>query len=275
MADGTGRVAGKVALVTGAASGLGAASARRLAAEGAKVMLTDVSADAGRAVADQIEDAGGEAAFEPHDVTSQSEWERIVAATTQRFGRLDILVNNAGVSGGPQELMTLDLETWRRVLAVNLDGVFLGMRCAGPAIAQTVAQSAAQTTAQTTAQSGGGSIINISSILGKVGQAGAAAYCASKGGVALLTKAAALEWAPLGIRVNSVHPGYIETPMVSGALQQAENANEMRDMIISRHALARFGVPREIADAVLFLASDESSFVTGAELVVDGGYTAQ
>jgi NAD(P)-dependent dehydrogenase (short-subunit alcohol dehydrogenase family) len=269
MAERAGRVAGKVALVTGAASGLGAASARRLAAEGAKVVLTDVAADAGRAVAEQIEDAGGAAAFETHDAASQADWERVAAATLDRFGRLDILVNNAGVSGGLQELMTLELEAWRKLMSVNLDGVFLGMRYAGPAIAQSIgAQSIG-------AQSGGGSIINISSILGKVGMAGAAAYCASKDGVALLTKAAALEWAPLGIRVNSVHPGFIDTPMVSGALQQAENANEMRDLIISRHALGRFGVPREIADAVLFLASDESSFMTGAELVVDGGYTAQ
>jgi NAD(P)-dependent dehydrogenase (short-subunit alcohol dehydrogenase family) len=266
MAD-KGRVAGKVALVTGAASGLGAASARRLAAEGASIMLTDISADAGRAVADQIADAGGAAAFEPHDAASPADWQRVVAATTERFGALHVLVNNAGVSGGLQELMTLELDAWRALMSVNLDGVFLGMRYAGPAIAQSVTQSGGQ--------AGGGSIINISSILGKVGMAGATAYCASKGGVALLTKAAALEWAPLGIRVNSVHPGFIDTPMVSGALQTAENANEMRDMIISRHALARFGVPREIADAVLFLASDESSFVTGAELVVDGGYTAQ
>ena len=260
MTDRKGRVAGKAALVTGAASGLGAASARRLAEEGAKVMLTDVAADAGRAVADRIADAGGEAVFETHDVTSPDEWERVVGAAADRFGRLDILVNNAGVSGGGLgELMTLALEDWRRLMAVNLDGVFLGMRYAGPAIAKD----------------GGGSVINISSILGKVGMAGATAYCASKGSVALLTKAAALEWAPLGIRVNSVHPGFIDTPMVAGALQQAENANEMRDMIISRHALARFGVPGEIADAVVFLASDESSFMTGAELVVDGGYTAQ
>ena len=259
MAERGGRVAGKVALVTGAASGLGAASARRLAQEGAKVMLTDVAADAGRAVADRIAGDGGEAAFETHDVTSVGDWERVVAATTERFGRVDVLVNNAGVSGGMQELMTLDYETWRRVLAVNLDGVFFGLRYAGPAIAAA----------------GGGSIVNISSILGKVGMAGAAAYCASKGGVALLTKAAALEWAPLGIRVNSVHPGFIDTPMVSGALQALENANEMTDLIVSRHALARLGAPREIGDAVLFLASDESSFMTGAELVVDGGYTAQ
>jgi NAD(P)-dependent dehydrogenase (short-subunit alcohol dehydrogenase family) len=259
MTDRRGRVEGKVALVTGAASGLGAASARRLAAEGARVVLTDLTADAGRAVADDIEAAGGAAAFVPHDVTSQADWERVVADAGERFGRLDILVNNAGVGGGLGELMTMELEAWRGLMAVNLDGVFLGMRYAGPAIAAA----------------GGGSVINISSILGKVGMAGATAYCASKGGVALLTKAAALEWAPLGIRVNSVHPGFIDTPMVSGALREAENANEMRDTIISRHALARLGVPTEIADAVLFLASDESSFMTGAELVVDGGYTAQ
>jgi NAD(P)-dependent dehydrogenase (short-subunit alcohol dehydrogenase family) len=259
MTDRKGRVEGKVALVTGAASGLGAASARRLALEGAKVVLTDVSVDAGRTVADQIHDAGGVADFVAHDVSSQSDWERVVAGALGRFDRLDVLVNNAGVSGGLQELMTLEYESWRHTLSVNLDGVFLGMRYAGPAIAR----------------SGGGSIINISSILGKVGMPGAAAYSASKGGVTLLTKAAALEWAPLGIRVNSVHPGFIDTPMVSGALQEVDNANEFRDVIISRHALGRFGVPREIADAVLFLASDESSFMTGSEVVVDGGYTAQ
>lgn len=258
MTTGNGRLAGKVALVTGAGSGLGAASARRLAAEGARLMLTDVDADAVRAVAESIGSAD-QAACAAHDVTRPDDWERAVRDTVEQFGRLDVLVNNAGVSGGVQELMTLELEAWRRTLSVNLDGVFLGMRHAGPAIAAA----------------GGGSIINLSSILGKVGMAGAAAYCASKGGVAMLTKAAALEWAPLGIRVNSVHPGFIDTPMVSGAFQDLENANEMRDMVISRHALARLGVPREIADAVLFLASDESSFVTGAELVVDGGYTAQ
>lgn len=144
------------------------------------------------------------------------------------------------------------------VLAVNLDGVFLGLRHAGPAMAAT----------------GGGSVINLASILGKVGQPGAAAYCASKGGVTLLTKAAALELAPAGIRVNSVHPGYIETPMVANALHQAENGNEMRDVLISRHALGRMGVPKEIANGIVFLASDESSFMTGSELVIDGGYTA-
>jgi NAD(P)-dependent dehydrogenase (short-subunit alcohol dehydrogenase family) len=255
------RVAGKAALVTGAGSGLGAESARRLAREGAAVMLTDIAADSAAAVATAIQDAGGKAAFLAHDVTSEADWARAVAATVEAFGRLDVLVNNAGVSsGGALELMTHTLEDWRRVLSVNLDGVFLGLRHAGPAIA---------------ASRGGGSVINLSSILGKVGNAGAAAYCASKGGVLMLTKAAALEWAPLGIRVNSIHPGYIDTPMVSGALRRAENGNELREMIISRHALGRLGEPREIADAVVFLASDESSFMTGSELVVDGGYTAQ
>jgi NAD(P)-dependent dehydrogenase (short-subunit alcohol dehydrogenase family) len=253
------RVAGKVALITGAASGLGAEGARRLAREGAAVMLTDIAADAAHEVATTIQDAGGRAAFMAHDVTSEADWARVVAQTVEAFGRLDVLVNNAGIGGGGFELMTHSLEDWRRVLSVNLDGVFLGLRHAGPAIAA----------------SGGGSVINISSILGKVALSGAAAYCASKGGVLLLTKAAALEWAPLGIRVNSVHPGFIDTPMVSGAIHRAENGNELREMIISRHALARLGEPREIADAVVFLASDESSFMTGSELVVDGGYTAQ
>ena len=250
-----GRVANKIALVTGAASGLGAETARRLAAEGAYVMLTDCDP----AVADVAAAIGDRADFALHDVTAESDWVAAVAKTLERFGRLSILVNNAGVAGSGLELLTHSLEDWRRILSINLDGVFLGLRHCGPVMAAK----------------GGGSVINLSSILGKVGLPGAAAYCASKGGVVLLTKAAALEWAPLNIRVNSVHPGFIDTPMVSGALHAAENGNEMRDMLIAAHPMARFGVPREIADAVVFLASDESSFMTGAELVVDGGYTAQ
>jgi NAD(P)-dependent dehydrogenase (short-subunit alcohol dehydrogenase family) len=257
MTNPSGRVAGKVAIVTGAASGLGAASARRLAEEGASVMLTDRSVAAGEAAAEAILAIGGKAAFMAHDVTSEEDWAAVVAGTLKGFGRIDVLVNNAGVGGGAP-LMEMSLADWRALLAINLDGVFLGMRAVGAAMAQA-----------------GGSIINLSSILGKVGQAGAGAYCASKGGVLMLTKAAALEWAPLKIRVNSIHPGYIDTPMVSTALHNAENGNEMRDMIISRHALGRLGLPREIADGVVFLASDEASFMTGAELVIDGGYTAQ
>jgi NAD(P)-dependent dehydrogenase (short-subunit alcohol dehydrogenase family) len=252
-----GRVAGKVALITGAASGLGAETARRLAAEGAAVMLTDRDS-AVEQVALAIGAAGGRAQFMLHDVTSETEWAAAVAAAVAHFGKLDILVNNAGVGSNSLELMTHTLDDWRQILSINLDGVFLGLRHAGPAIAAN----------------GGGSIINLSSILGKVGLPNAAAYCASKGGVLMLTKAAALEWAALGIRVNSVHPGFIDTPMVANALHAAENGNEMRDALIAAHPLGRFGVPREIADAVVFLASDESSFMTGAELVVDGGYTA-
>lgn len=255
----TQRLAGKVALVTGAASGLGAESARRLARAGAAVLLTDREVAAGETVAAGIVAEGGRAAFLAHDVTSEADWSAAVAATTGSFGRLDILVNNAGIVGNQLDLMTHSLEDWRRILAVNLDGVFLGMRAVGPVMAAQ----------------GSGSIINLSSILGKVGIANTSAYCASKGGVLMLTKAAAIEWAPLGIRVNSVHPGFIDTPMVSNALHAAENGNEMRDQIIAAHPLGRLGVPREIADAIVFLASDESSFMTGAELVVDGGYTAQ
>lgn len=255
MTTKTGRVQGKVALVTGAASGLGAATARRLAEEGASVMLTDRD-PGGADVATAI---GHHADFALHDVVSETDWARVVETTRHRFGGLDVLVNNAGVAGGTLDLLTHSLEDWHRVLSVNLDGVFLGLRHCGPVMAAQ----------------GGGSVINLSSILGKVGFPGAAAYCASKGGVLMLTKAAALEWASLGIRVNSVHPGFIDTPMVSGALHNAENGNELRDMLIAAHPLARFGIPREIADAVLFLASDESSFMTGAELVVDGGYTTR
>lgn len=253
-----GRVAGKVALVTGAGSGLGAETARRLAREGAAVMLTDINAEAVASVCDEIISAQGKAASLRQDVASEPEWQTVVAATVKQFGKLNVLVNNAGVAGEGTDLLSHNLETFRRITSINLDGVFMGMRYAGPAMVEA----------------GGGSIINLSSILGKVGFPGAIAYCASKGGVALMTKAAALEWAPLNIRVNSVHPGFIETPMVTNAIHESENANEMRDMIISRHAMARLGVPREIADAIVFLASDESSFMTGSEVVVDGGYTA-
>jgi NAD(P)-dependent dehydrogenase (short-subunit alcohol dehydrogenase family) len=252
------RLSGKVALVTGAASGIGAAAARRLARDGAAVLLTDRDL-AGEEVAAAITAQGGTAAFRLHDVTSHPDWAAAVEHAVQDFGRLDILVNNAGISGGRHELMDHSLDAWRTILSVNLDGVFLGLRHAGPRIAAA----------------GGGSVINISSILGKVGMAGAAAYCASKGGVTLLTKAAALEWAPLGIRVNSVHPGFIDTPLVNNALADRDDGNEVRVALMGAHPVGRFGLPREIGDAIAFLASDEASFITGAELVVDGGYTAQ
>ncbi|WP_293906627.1 glucose 1-dehydrogenase [Phenylobacterium sp.] len=253
-----GRMDGKVALITGGASGLGAESGRRLAREGAKVVLTDLAEDAGLALADEIAAAGGTAHFLPQDVTDEGRWTEVVAATLARFGKIDVLVNSAGVAAGGEPILEATLAAWRRIVGINLEGTFLGVKAVAPAMVAA----------------GRGSIINLSSILGKVGLPGAAAYCASKGGVLMLTKAVALELAPLGVRVNSVHPGFIDTPMVVNAFRASENENEMRDNITSRHAMARLGVPREIADAVLFLASDESSFMTGSELVVDGGYTA-
>jgi NAD(P)-dependent dehydrogenase (short-subunit alcohol dehydrogenase family) len=252
-----GRVAGKVAVITGAASGLGAESARRLAREGASLVLTDLAAEAGEDLAEAITGAGAQAIFLTQDVTDEGRWAGVAQAALDRFGAIDILVNSAGVGEG-EPLLETTLESWRRVMAINVDGTFLGMRAVAPAMVAA----------------GRGSIINISSILGKVGQGGAPAYCASKGAVLMLTKSSALELAPMGVRVNSVHPGYIDTPMVANAIHRAENGNEMRELIISRHAMGRLGVPREIADGIVFLASDESSFMTGSELVIDGGYTA-
>lgn len=253
-----GRVAGKVALITGGASGLGAESARRLAREGAVVVLTDMAIEAGHAVTEEIVAEGHQAVFLEQNVTSEARWAEVVADTLARFGRLEVLVNSAGIATGGGPLLSVTYEDWRNMIAVNLDGTFLGMKAVAPVMVEA----------------GRGSIINLSSILGKVGLAGAPAYCASKGGVVLLTKSTALELAPLGVRVNSVHPGFIETPMVANAIQNSENGNEARVQIISRHAMGRLGIPREIADGIVFLASDESSFMTGAELVIDGGYTA-
>ncbi len=253
-----GRVEGKVALITGGASGLGAESGRRLAREGAAIVLTDMNAEVGQAVADEILAAGGKAIFLSQNVTDQDRWAEVVEATLDRFGRLDILVNSAGIAAGGGPLLEVSFDDWRHMISVNLDGTFLGMKAVAPVMVEA----------------GRGSIINLSSILGKVGAAGAPAYCASKGGVLMLTKSSALELAPLGVRVNSVHPGFIETPMVVNIIHNSENGNEMRDGIIARHAMGRLGVAREIADGIVFLASDESSFMTGAELVIDGGYTA-
>ncbi|WOJ95196.1 SDR family NAD(P)-dependent oxidoreductase [Congregibacter variabilis] len=253
------KLAGKVALVTGAASGIGEASARKLSAEGAALVLSDINEAGAAAVASELVAAGGKAISSQHDVRQPQDWERVLAITIENFGGLDILVNNAGIAADNTELMKLELDQWHKVTSINLDGVFLGMRYAGPALEQR----------------GGGSVINISSILGKVGFPGAAAYCASKGGVSLLTKSAALEWAPLNIRVNSVHPGFVETPLVIEALQNDDDGVAVRELLVAAHPLGRLGQAQEIANAVAFLASDESSFMTGSELVIDGGYTAQ
>lgn len=251
-----GRVAGKVAIVTGAASGIGAAIAERLGEEGARVVVADIDVEAGEALAAKLGEGEVQAVFERLDVTSEADWQRVVHDTLGGFGGLDILVNCAGVAVGGQELLQHDFANWRRILAINLDGVFLGLRYGGAAIVAN----------------GGGAIVNISSVASKAAVMRGAAYCASKAGVAQLTKVAALEWAPLGVRVNSVHPGYVETPLVAELIRQAPDADAMRAAAIARHPIGRLGLPREIANAVLFLASDEAGFATGAELLVDGGY---
>jgi NAD(P)-dependent dehydrogenase (short-subunit alcohol dehydrogenase family) len=254
----SGLVAGKVALITGAASGLGKASAERLAQEGAIVILSDINVSAGEAAAAAIAAGGAEAVFLELDTASESGWDDITREILSHYGRLDILFNNAGV--GVLVNSTIDemsLDTWRKTLAVNLDGVFLGLRAGIRAMKQ----------------GNGGSIINTSSIYGIVGSVGTAAYNASKGGVRTLSKAAALECAQAGngIRVNSLHPGHIETPMIA----QRVATEELRAKLLAKYPVGHLGEPLDIANAVLFLASDESKFITGAELVVDGGFTAQ
>ncbi|KAB7739248.1 SDR family oxidoreductase [Parvibaculum sedimenti] len=265
-----GRVTGKIAIVTGAAKGIGAASAKALAREGAKVICTDLDETAGEAVVAEIQRIGGEAVFMHHDVCDEGQWERVTKLAEDRYGGLHIVVNNAGIApeGGPIE--DKSLEDWRHTIAVDLDSVFLGCK------------HGIRTIKKTTAKGALGSIINISSILGLVGSSNAADYVAAKGGVRLLTKAAALECADAGyrIRVNSVHPGYIDTPMVRNVAEKgmpglAQTGNEVIALLTMLHPIGRLGVADEIANTVLFLASDESSFTTGAELVVDGGYTTR
>jgi NAD(P)-dependent dehydrogenase (short-subunit alcohol dehydrogenase family) len=259
-----GRVQDKVALITGAASGIGAATARLLAREGARLALADLDAARGEAVAAAIRAGGAEALFLEHDVTDEAAWERVIAATLARFGRLDVLVNNAGIGGPARPPDEQGLEDWRRVMAVNLDGVFLGTKHAIRAMKRNRPKP-------------GGSIVNLSSILGLVGGTRSGAYTASKGGVRLYTKSAALACAREGngVRVNSVHPGYIWTPLVEHAFAQLEDPEEMRRKTEALHPIGRLGEPEDIAYGILYLASDEAKFVTGAELVIDGGYTAQ
>jgi len=249
------RLAGKVAVISGAARGMGAAEARLFAREGARVVIGDVLEAEGAAIEAEISAKGGEAVFVRLDVTRESDWAQAVASTVQRFGKLDVLVNNAGI-GGVGRVDETATEAWDRVMEVNAKGVFLGTRAAIPAMRGA----------------GGGSIINISSQLGLVGMDDSSPqYTASKGAVRLLTKTTALQYARDGIRCNSVHPGPIVTPMTER--RRAEPAVYQR--MLSRIPLGRYGEPDEVAYGVLYLASDESAFVTGSELVIDGGWTAQ
>jgi NAD(P)-dependent dehydrogenase (short-subunit alcohol dehydrogenase family) len=249
------RLANKVALISGGARGMGAVEARLFAREGAKVALGDVLEAEGRAVEAEIRKAGGEAVYVRLDVRSEAEWKNAVDTAVSRFGRLDVLVNNAGV-GGPGRIEAVTLDEWNRVMDINATGVFLGTRAAIPVMRGA----------------GGGSIINISSQLGLVGVDNSSPqYQASKGAVRLLTKATAIQYAKDRIRANSVHPGPIVTPMTEARRRDPEAYT----LTVSRIPLGRYGEPEEVAYGVLYLASDESSFVTGAELVIDGGWTAQ
>lgn len=244
-----GRLDGKVALISGAARGMGECEARLFVREGAKVVLGDVLEEQGRQVAKEL---GAAATFVRLDVTVESDWQKAVTTAEQTYGNLHILVNNAGIV----RMAPLDetsLNAWNEVINVNQTGVFLGMKHAIPAMRRA----------------GGGSIINISSVAGLVGLSNIPAYQASKGAVRLLAKNAAVQYAKDKIRVNSVHPGRIETPMTT-PLDPAR-----REMVLSMTPLGRDGKPEEVAYGVLYLASDESSFVTGAELVIDGGFTAR
>ncbi len=273
MVDGplpTFRLDGKVALVTGAARGIGAACARTLGAAGAAVLVTDVLDETGRTTTESLRRAGVRAAFASHDVRSEDSWRTVVAQAIERFGNLDVLVNNAGVEV-MRPIVDTSLEEWRHVQSVNVDGVFLGCKHAIAAMRPGGASGR------------GGAIVNLSSIAGLVGSPAMAAYCASKGAVRLLTKAAAVESGRFGygVRVNSVHPGLIQTTMLENlfretvALGLAATEEEGRNMAFAQQPMHDLhAVPQDIANVVLFLASDAARYLTGAELVADGGFTA-
>jgi 3(or 17)beta-hydroxysteroid dehydrogenase len=252
------RVKDKVAIITGAAGGLGKAEASLLAREGARVVLTDVDEVRIEKAAAEIKSAGAKVVSMRHDVTVESEWSNVIDRTFEEFGRLDVLVNNAGVIIY-KKIIDTTLAEWKWLMSVNLDGVFLGTKFAIEAMRK----------------SGGGSIINIASVAGLIGNPDASAYHASKGGVRLFTKAAAIECSKAGydynIRVNSIYPGVIDTAMADALRNDVEKYNTA----LSWHAMGHFGEPEDVAYGVLYLASDESKFMTGSELVIDGGWTAR
>ena len=251
-----GRLDGKVALISGGARGMGESEARLFAEEGAAVVIGDVLDEVGEAAAASVRAGGGRCTYLHLDVTSESDWREAVQRALSEYGSVDVLVNNAGIGSSPHQIHEEPVELWDRTMDVNLKGVFLGTRFTVPAMMDA----------------GGGSIINISSQLGIVAVPySGAAYQTAKGGVRILTKAAALQYAPHGIRVNSVHPGPIETDMTAAGRDDPERLS----MMLARIPMGRYGEPIEVANAVLYLASDEASFVTGSEVVVDGGWTAQ
>lgn len=246
---------GSIAIVTGGSSGIGRAAARLYAQNGAKVVVSDVDEDGGNETVRMVSQAGGEAAFVRADMARPEDCERLVNTTLERFGRLDIAFNNAGIGGESNPVADYSIEAWQKVISVNLSGVFYCMKYEIPAMLKT----------------GGGAIVNMSSILGLVGFANAPAYVAAKHGVIGLTQAAAVEYAAQGLRVNAVAPGFISTPMIAG-LEQDQNLN---NLLISLHPIGRLGKPNEVAELVIWLSSDKASFVTGAYYPVEGGFLAR
>ena len=247
-----GRLAGKVALISGGARGQGAEEARLFVKEGAAVVLGDILVEEGQKVAADLRAQGGQATFVRLDVTQEPDWQQAVETATRTYGKLSILINNAGIFPiEGVEATTMDL--WNRVIAINQTGVWLGMKTAIPAMRRN----------------GGGAIVNISSVAGLIGSGMAAAYHGTKGAVRLLTKTAAIEYAKEKIRINSVHPGGVDTVMLDVLNPEGKQG------AARAHPLGRLATPLDVAYGVLYLASDEASFVTGAELVIDGGYTAQ
>lgn len=261
------RLAEKVAIITGGASGIGEATAVLFANEGCSVVISDIDAEQGNRVYKSVVDKGGKAEFISHDVTSEDSWKMLITQVERNFGRLDILVNNAGI-GFSKTLTEMSYDEWRTVMMVNLDSVFLGLKYSLPAIRKS---------------GRGGSIINVSSVSGIVAAPGASAYCASKAAIRLLTKSAALECAAAGdgIRVNSVHPAGVDTPIWKKSNWWSEfsrlNGGDEKAMAIlaENSPLKRLAKAEEIASGILYLASDESGYVTGAELVMDGGFSIQ
>jgi NAD(P)-dependent dehydrogenase (short-subunit alcohol dehydrogenase family) len=252
-----GRLAGKVAIVTGGASGIGRATCRLFGREGAAVVVADVDEPGGRAVADEIARAGGRTTFQRLDVTAETEWVTGVEAVLREHGRLDVLVNNAGRAGPPPRPVVEHVreEDWNLTMAVNATGVMLGTKHAIPAMRR----------------SGGGAIVNVVSIYAMIGSRAATAYHASKGAARALTRATAIQYAPEGIRINAVFPGFVETAMTA----EAHARPGVREERTALTPLGRLGEPEDIAPGILYLASDEARFVTGTELVIDGGMTAR
>jgi NAD(P)-dependent dehydrogenase (short-subunit alcohol dehydrogenase family) len=253
------RVKGKIALVTGGADGIGAATARLLAAEGATVVVTDINREGAEALADELGGMGI-----AHDAGSEADWHHAIRLVRERYGRLDVLVNNAGIGAGIGDIEHQTLEDYHKVMRVTCDSVFIGSKCAIELMK-----------GQGSAMAGGGSIVNVSSIHGIKAAAHEAAYSAAKGAVRLLTKSVALHCARNGYRIrsNSVHPGYILTTQMIAWMERSDNSAGVRAALLAQHPIGFLGQPQDIANGILYLASEESRFMTGSELVIDGGYT--